>query len=399
MKNKKMLFVFLALLLVIPIGLPVVRAATLPVPYLLVITFYADAIKPSTLATVKASYAPTINKSAFNGVAIAPVKSSQTLATSGAQSFDWMATGTGIKKQIWPWVFINRIISKPAGSAQPAGFAGIKGMDILNRAGALTDFYKIFQQSLVFAKKYGSPGVVFDPEAYHDYNVYNVDRVATMQGIPRAQVITALETIGSRMTDIINSTYPDAVIWSLTARFYEMVTSPGRYSTVTHIQMGMLNRAKQTGSRMKLVEGGENSMWYCHVNLADLNADMAKRATWYAPALKQWPNNFKLGGTLSPWQDRAHKTGWLLQRECGTCTASTIADFVPMFTRLMTAYDYVWIYAAGAAKYNPFNPAIQPIFDKYLVQAVNQARQQRGLALEESPEEEQQGFTSVEPPE
>ncbi|MBI5252034.1 MAG: hypothetical protein HY912_21275, partial [Desulfomonile tiedjei] len=347
-KRKLVLSGFLVLLLS---SLPAVQqisfGATLPVPYLIVITFYSDAIKPTTLATVRAQYAPTINKSAYHGVAIAPVKSSQTLATSGAQNFDWMVTGTGITKQVWPWVFINRIIAKPSGSTQPAGFAGIKGMDVLDRAGALTDFYRIFEMSLAFAKKHGSPGVVFDPEAYHDYNVYRLDRLSSLTGISQTNLITALKNIGAKMTDIINATYPDAVIWSLTARFYEMTLSPGRYSSVTWIQMGMLDRAKETHSRMKLVEGGENSMWYCHLSLADLNSDMNKRAGWYAPALKAWPNNFRMGATISPWQDVAHKSGWLTVGECGASQAKTIAEFVPMFTRLMTAYDYVWIYAAG----------------------------------------------------
>jgi hypothetical protein len=321
-----------------------------------------------------------------------------------------MATGTGITKHVWPWVYINRIIAKPG----LAGFSTIKGMDVLDRAGALTDFYKIWQGSLAFAKKYGSPGVVFDPEAYHDYNVYNVDRLVTLTGIPKAQLITALENIGAKMTDIINATYPDAVVLSLTARFYEMTLSPGRYSSVTHIQMGMLNRAKQTGSRMRLIEGGENSMWYCHVNLADLNADMSKRAGWYAPALKTWPNNFKMGITLSPWQDVAHKSGWLTVGECGACTARTIGEFVPMLTRMMTGYDFLWIYAAGAAKYNPFNSAVQAIFDPALKQAYTAARQARGLAAldpnealaaaEAAPEgvasiEAPEGLTSAEAPE
>ncbi len=53
----------------------------------------------------------------------------------------------------------------------------------------------------------------------------------------------------------------------------------------------------------------------------------------------------------------------------------TIEDFGPLFKKLFGAYRYVWIYAAGAADFDPYNGAIASIYHKVLADALENAVQ------------------------
>lgn len=53
-------------------------------------------------------------------------------------------------KNIWPWVFFNRIVGCANQSCQKEYFQKIKGIDIYDESGALSDFFEIFKLSPIF---------------------------------------------------------------------------------------------------------------------------------------------------------------------------------------------------------------------------------------------------------
>jgi hypothetical protein len=323
--------------------------------YMLLVSFYSSQINESNLNRTRTKIAPVINASPYHGIAVAGVDYKSKL---GTKTLDWM-TSTGIRKHIWPWVSLNRIFGFPAGKASAPGqevFAGIKGIDVDDQTGAITDLLNIWEQSLATAKKMGSPGIVLDPEPYNDHGLYGVSYAMKATGLSEAAVIAALKKIGASMTDVANKTYPEATIWSLFCPLNEKWPR-----TTTYICIGLLERAKQTKSKLTFVAGGEVGLGYCHKNLSSLEEKIKTRDKNFAPYLQQYPV-LKLGGTIAPWSHKGRKSGWTTEGECGISEFLDINAFRDVFLKLFRAYPYVWIYAAEKAGYDPFHPVeTQPL--------------------------------------
>ncbi len=331
---------------------------SLILPYLLLVTFYT----PNHLNRFTAEKIAAINNSPYYGVAVPLIGAYDTEKPTLAQFSEAIRR---IKrestKDIWPWIFFNRFIGHKEGDkahsplARAPYFQKINAMDIFNQAGALGDFYEIWRLALRAARDLGSPGIIVDPEAYNNYNIYNVKNVSKPLGITDAEVRRQLKAIGAQLVDIVDQEFPQAVLWCLTTGLSTTYkwNPDNPHRTVTYIIMGMLERAKEKRSRLTIVSGGEISLGYCYTNVADLQAKIATRQRLLAPYTESFPH-LQLGGPLTVWESADKKTGWLASGRCGQSELRHIADFQPLFKLLFASYNYVWVYAAGTSGYNPY---------------------------------------------
>lgn len=340
---------------------------SIALPYLLLVTFTTGPMQQLDLNKLQ-----QINGFPYKGVA-APLGKPHDTGKLAERDFERTVQliRQHAHKDIWPWVFMKRFIGTPKESNKPLPeqakveyFTKIKGMDLFNQTGALEDFFNLWKIALTVAKKTGAPGVVLDHEAYANPQAYNLDYVARELGKPKEELKSRLKEIGSRLLDLADETYPDAVIWCLATglgtptRKLNPIAAP-EPRTVTYIMMGLLERAKQKASRVTVVSGGEMSLFYCYESLADLRESIEKRNEKFASALASYPN-LRLGGCISPWYQADLRQGWMLKGKCGRSTLKTMEDFKPLIEHLMRSYQYAWIYAAGMAPYSPYDPKNAP---------------------------------------
>lgn len=345
---------------------------SLTLPYLLLVTFYTAELGDFGMDKMNA-----IVSSPYKGVAVPLIGAYDTgkhTALDFAPSVKRLKAGA--HKDVWPWVFFNRFIGSKEGarSLSPdsgnAYFRAISGMDIYNEAGALGDFYSIWKTALQIAKETGSPGIVVDPEAYNNYETYKVSYISDETGIPEKEVKKRLAEIGRELARIADETYPDATLWFLFTGLGTPMRSLNpladkEYRSVTYIVEGMLEYAKEKGSRLKIVSGGELSLGYCHLSLDDLKQNVKERYAGFKTALESYPA-LKLGGTIAPWNDAKLKKGWTLGGPCGRSALKTAGDFGPLVAYLAKSYGYVWIYAASAVGYDPYNDTTALPYNKAL---------------------------------
>ena len=280
-------------------------------------------------------------------------------------------------KDGWPMVYINRMIgsretSRSHPSQKPeqrAFFAAINGMDVHDRAGARTAFLGYWRTALMLSRETGTPGVILDLEAYNDYQMYDIDSIASAQRESPELVAAGLDSLGSDMADIAAKERPDAVVWTLFTVLAEPDKSRKNGHSVAYIIKGFLDRCLEKGYRMKVVSGGEVWINYCSESMDDLRGKIALRQTAYAGLLDRYRDNFALGGTVAPWFDSSERKGWAVKR-CSDRQFRKLPDFVPYFQELKKNYDYVWIYAAWGCGYDPtkkadaarYNPVIASVF-------------------------------------
>lgn len=336
-------------------------------PYLLLITFYSGEFNKFPINKID-----IINKSPYQGVALPLADAYETKRYDlGDFSPQIESFKKKFKKHIWPWVFFNRFVGFEEGKlshstlANKEEFRKIAGMDLFNESGALAEFFHVWKMALKIAKELGAPGIVVDYEPYNNYEVPNLDYLSQKLRRPREEVKDRLKAIGAELLDIADSENPQAVIWFLATDLGK--TRPNIWGereyrcTETYLVHGMLVRAKEKHSHIKIVSGGQSSLGYCFLSLEDLEQKMAKREKDFAPIIKEYPNLF-LGGTLAPWPSSDLKKGWMLRDNCGKSNLTNITDFQPLVAKLLENYRYVWIYAAGAAGYDPYSePSISDI--------------------------------------
>jgi hypothetical protein len=341
---------------------------TVPTPYLMMLTFFGNPITKNNLDHVRTKMAAVFNESAYDGIAVFPIDAYYNWDRT---NFMWLAQ-TGIKKQIWPWIFFNRIAEDPKASTRnKPWFLGIKGLDLYNQTGALQDFYEILHHSLVTSRKMNSPGIVIDAELYNNHDNHKIDRIASRQGKTEPEVISALRDIGSKMADMIHEYHPKAIIWCLYAPLHQQTP----WST-TEIVFGILDRAKEMNYTFKVVAGGGVDIGYCVRDLADLESKISSRELKFATYLEKYPDILKLGGTVGPWESVSSKKGWTKQGECGSSVLQNATDFEPIFKTLMRNYEYVWIYGDSGNNYNPFEKSTQ--FNTILTNARREVQMSKG---------------------
>ncbi|MBI5887855.1 MAG: hypothetical protein HZB82_03980 [Deltaproteobacteria bacterium] len=348
------------------------RLFSLALPYLLIVTFYSGEFNNFTARKVQ-----TINESPYAGSAVALISAYDTDKHTEKEFEGAVNLIKKIsKKHIWPWVFFNRLVGfKEGKDGQSLGkisdkpyFKRIKGIDIYNEAGALEDFYNIWRISLKSAKRLGSPGIIIDPEPYNNYKDYQLSYLAKELGRPEEEVKQRLKAVGAELADIAEKEYPDATLWFLLTGFANPTRklnpfASEEYTTVTYIIEGMLIRAKEKGLLIKIISGGESSLGYCHENYEAFQKRISGRNEKYGPLLSAYPN-LRLGGVIAPWADPAKRFDWMLKWRCGESEFKDINDFKKPIELLLRSYDYVWLYGAGVAPFDPYDAGVAVPYNK-----------------------------------
>lgn len=339
-------------------------------PYLLLVTFFSGNLTNFNLTKIQA-----INASPYQGVAVpvcGPYDTGTISAKDFAKAIKRLKENSG--KHVWPWVFLNRIIGyenqAPAHStsANQPYYRNIQGMALAQGSKPLEDFYGIWKLALKSAKEMGAPGIILDIEPYNNYRSNRLPYLVQKMHMTKPVLIARLRQIGAHLCDETDRIYPGAVIWCL----YTGVGSPLRgelpftqeYRPGTYIIFGMLKEAAKKDSKMVLVSGGEMSLGYCNIDLQDLKTRIVRRQKIFAPLLARFPQ-LKLGGTIAPWRDINYRKKWMLKfKGCANSKLKTAEDFRPLLKELLASYPYVWVYAAGAAHYNPFDKSTAKIYNK-----------------------------------
>ncbi len=349
--------------------------------YLKLITFYTKPLGRCDPAMLK-----VLNDSAYAGVAI-PLRGSYD--TDPPPAFESLlpaadAVRAALRIDPWPWVALNRLIgSSPDGrghahrhAKNESYFTRIKGLDLDNETGARADFLAMWRLAVRLAKRWRSPGVMLDPEAYNNYRAYSVAYMAQKRGESVDEVITKCEKLGADMAKVIEQEYPRCIVWSLFSRFERRDAIPGRsdkvYTTPTYIMLGLLKYAKAHRVPLKLLCGGETTPGYVNLTLKALRRRIADRDAAVAPLLERFPRRFFLAGTISPFHDYSITTSWIKKRYAGS-TFKSLDDFQPFFRTLFDAYDWVWIYASSAARTQPYSPENNRLYSRVLRAALDES--------------------------
>lgn len=335
-------------------------------PYLLLVTFAGPHWQQLDDIAIE-----RINSLPYDGVAIAIMSAYSTDAVPSAIELEPVIERVreGAKKHVWPWIFVNRIIGQSetawahASARRRAYFQRIRVIDIFDEAGALSDFYALWRLGLQLAKEGGAPGIVVDWEAYNDYRSSSPLHIATKLNISVDSVIEQLRTIGAQLADITASVYPSAKIWCL----FTGLSAPNRYTigagrgcfmTASYIVLGMLERARARDLKFSIISGGEMSLGYYSRSLSELRRKISIRRRVMKGLLQKYNRWLALGGTIAPFSNPDKLTDWLRRAVGSHPPYRSLEDFEPLFAELFRSYDYVWVYAAGAANYRPFDERV-----------------------------------------
>jgi len=332
-------------------------------PYINLVTFYT---KP--LADCHIEALSRLNESAYNGVAI-PLRGAYD--TTPIPAFSTLqprldAVRKALRIDPWPWTNLNRMIgASPKGRAHAgaptsrAYFRAIRGMDLDNETGARRDFLTLFRYAVRAARRWKSPGIVFDPEAYNDYRAYHVAYLAEVRRESPEKIIEKCRRLGADMARIVAEEYPACIIWTLFTRLERNDRLPGSneqvLTTPSYIFLGLLDYARSHDVPLILLDGGETLPGYCDRDVDSLLEKIADRDRLMKEWLDKYSERLMLAGTISPFHDWSLARDWI-RRGYEKSDIRTLEDFVPLFRVLFTAYDYVWIYASSAAKTEPYAP-------------------------------------------
>jgi hypothetical protein len=332
---------------------------------LLVNTAIARLLTPADIAE--------FDRSPYNGLAVAfwhaydssPAPAAAEMEQSIA---DWKKI---TKKDIWPWVYINRLIGVDETEINPYTkdpyFHRFQGADLDDKAGAMSDFLQYWKNTLRAAKASGVPGIFCDLEYYNYHKEYDIGEMSRRTGKSPAELVSLLKLLGARMGTIAAAEYPDAALWFAFTGFgypkFKTVEGQEYYPTPAYIAMGLLDEISAGHLRLKVVSGGEGSLGYCHETLDQFRGVIAKRAGTFAPQLQKYGGALELGGTLTLWSDRAAKKGEMLEGSCGSSSAATVEDLEPYLELIAETYRYNFIYASGDGGYSAFKPEIARRFN------------------------------------
>ena len=291
-----------------------------------------------------------------------------TFVAMRAQAASWKKSTA---KEIWPWVYLNRMIGANAGEGnqltQVPYFQNFQGLDLNGKAGARNDFLENWRNALLLAKSAGVPGIVCDLEFYNNYKAYDLGELARMVSMPRHDVLIALAQLGAQMADIAEKDYPGATLWFLFTGFtrpdYRVIDGRPYYLAATYIVEGLLEEIRQNHFPLRVLAGGEVGLGYCHASVDDLHQAIDKRAAVFAPLLEKYNGILELAGTLTLWSERSAKKNWVAQGTCGTSQAATVEDLIPYMELLFRSYRYDWIYASPNGGYFAFQRSSATRFD------------------------------------
>lgn len=291
-------------------------------------------------------------------------------------------------KSVWPWVYLNRMISANAAEGNPPAqvpyFEKFEGLDLDGRAGAQGDFLAIWRNALQLAKSAGAPGIVCDLEFYNNYKAYEIPELARMTASAPDQVENQLQQLGATMADSAAREYPDATLWFFFTGFtrpeFRVIDGRPYYLAATYVVEGLLDRIREKHLPLHVLSGGEVGLGYCHISVEDLHQSIARRAAAFAPLLQKYAGVLELAGTMTLWSDRSAKKNWTAEGACGNSSAATVEELIPYMEVLFRAYRYNWIYASPNGGYFAFQADSAPRFDAAIARARRLAFAEPGVS-------------------
>src|SRR5208282_897269 len=207
------------------------------------------------------------DKSPYDGIAVAFLHAYDTSPVPSVAEMDRQLTAWKkiTSKDIWPWVYLNRMIGSNLAEknhyADNPYFNAIVGADLDDSRGALSDFLKIWRNSLAAARDSNIPGIVCDLEFYNNYKEYDIGEIAFKMGKTPAQIAEGLMRVGARMADVASETYPNSTIWllftALTHAGYKKIDGVPYYPSPAYVSAGMLNAITSKKLPLKVLAGGE----------------------------------------------------------------------------------------------------------------------------------------------
>jgi hypothetical protein len=318
------------------------------------------------------------DKSPYDGLAVAfwhayDTSEATSVAQMDAKIADWKKA---TKKDIWPWVYINRMIGVAPDSDNPHTnepyFHKTKGADLDGALGAQADFLQNWQNSIHAAKDSRSPGVVCDLEFYNFYKEYDIGELSHQTGESITETTSLLRQLGAKMADIASEQYPDAALWFLFTGFthptYKTIDGQPYYPSPTYIAMGLLDEIQQKHFSLKVFSGGEGSLAYCHDSLEQLRDKIQDRKSKFDPQLKKYQDILELAGTMTLYSGRSEMRDWV-KKDCSNSTASSLEELQPFLELLLQTYRYNWIYASGDGGYQAFAPQTATRFNSLIRKA------------------------------
>jgi hypothetical protein len=316
------------------------------------------------------------DKSPYDGIAVAFLHAYDTSAPPSVSAIDQQIAGWKkfTSKDIWPWVYANRLIGMSVAENNPHSdtpyFRQIQGADLDDKRGALSDFLQIWRNSLAAARDSNIPGIMCDLEFYNYYKEYDIGELARQTGKKPSEAAESLRALGARMADSAAETYPNATVWlfftGLTHAGYKNLDGIAYYPSPVYIAIGLLDEILRKKLPLKVIAGGEGSIGYCHQSLDEFKRSIQKRQSDLAVDLQKYTGILELGGTLALWSDRAAKKDWLNQGSCQASDADTIENLQPYIELLLTTYRYNWLYGTSEGNYLPFSSKSAPRFDSVI---------------------------------
>jgi hypothetical protein len=333
---------------------------------MLVNTALAEKMKPEMLAQ--------FDHSPYDGLAVAfswnyDAKPAPSSADIDAQIAAWKRI---TNKDIWPWVYLNRIVAVDDAQKNPHTtgpyFHQIQGADLENKTGAQKEFLEVWANSLAAARDSGMPGIACDMEFYNNYKEYNPTELSRQLGKTPEETQQLLRALGARMADSAAAQFPDATLWFLFTALATPVhaTSDPRpyYMSPAYVAMGLLEEIQKKHFRLKVLSGGEAGLGYCHPTLRQFQQQIQERAAGFASYLQKYNGILELGGTMTLWRDQEGRTGI-----CPDSDAPTVENLEPYLQLLLRTYRYNWIYGSTDQGYDAFGPQVAPRFDAVIRKA------------------------------
>lgn len=303
-----------------------------------------------------------------------------------------MVKNKSMKRKIWPVIFFNRFFGSPDEnpcsrtmdkSTETTSYSGkINGIDLLNDNDSIGDFRKLLTLALRIARELGSPGIFIDPEAYNCYDAYSVSNISKRYKMSTDAIILKLKNIGFDFADLVNTYYSDAIIFFYLIDFGK-IQKDGFQRSIAYIAEGMLERSKQKGYSLRLVDGWTGQ--YIYYSFPHFKYSVGKKIALKNHFLENYPN-LTLAGVIAPFESFKKlpsgswiKRGLMPYRISGRLEITDISDFKPLYEFLFFNFRNVWVYGSTQAGkkigYEMFSPKIPVSYKEVLKESIEKVKQ------------------------
>ncbi len=323
------------------------------------------------------------DKSPYDGLAVAFLHAYDTSPVPSVPEMDKQIAAWKklTSKDIWPWVYVNRMLAIDPADKNPYSkdpyFRRFSAADLDGNAGAQKDFLENWTNGIRAARDSQAPGIVCDLEFYNYQKAYEIPELAAGIAKTPEQTIQLLRKLGASMADAAAAQYPNATLWflftGLTHPDYKVVGNQSYFPSPSYIAMGLLDEIQEKSLQLKVLTGGEGSIGYCHVSIAEFHDKISDRRERMAAALQKYQPTLELAGTMTLWSDPSAKRGWVKAYPCGSASAATLEELQPYLELLLRSYRYNWIYGSADGGYNAFVPESARRFNAMISKARAQA--------------------------